>query len=258
MTAFSIHCVPILHDNYAWLIQADHTPYVLVLDPGEEQPIIDYLKQHELIPVALMITHRHHDHVDGILAFLEHYPLPVYGPANEFIPGLTHPLTAMPSLSVHPAFPEFEVLDLPGHTEGHIAYLVADCLFCGDTLFAAGCGRLLGGTHEQLFNSLSRIKRFDPQTVIYCSHEYTAANLQFASAVEPDNLAVQKRIADVAELRAVGEATVPTQLAIELETNPFLRCHIPAVAQRAEQQTGQTLDSEQAVFTALRQWKDRF
>ena len=156
------------------------------------------------------------------------------------------------------AFPSVTILDLPGHTPNHIAFLIDDCLFCGDTLFGAGCGRLLGGTAKQLFQSLQQIAALAKQTNIYCAHEYTEANLKFANAVEPNNKAIQKRIAATAKLRANNMASVPSTLALELATNPFLRCHQHEVIQSTEKFNGQALSSAVEVFTALRSWKDVF
>ena len=258
MSLLSVHTIPVLEDNYVWLIQAADSQAVIVVDPGDETPVLAYLKAHNLTPVALLITHHDYDHVDGIKPFLARYNVPVYGPANELIPGMTYPLSAAEQLSVHTDFPLIRVLDVPGHTRGHIAYLIDDCLFCGDTLFAAGCGRLRGGTHEQLFSSLKQISRLPSTTKIYCSHEYTEANLTFAYAVEPNNSAIAERREKVAALRQMGKVTLPTHLALELETNPFLRCNQTSVTQAVEQHVSQRLSDEQAVFTALLQWKDRF
>jgi hydroxyacylglutathione hydrolase len=258
MSLLSVHTIPILEDNYVWLIQVPDSQAVIVVDPGDEAPVLAYIKAHDLIPVALLITHHDYDHVDGIKPFLAEYNVPVYGPANELIPGMTRPLSAIEQLSVHVDFPPIQVLDVPGHTHGHIAYLIDDCLFCGDTLFAAGCGRLRGGTHAQLFSSLKQISQLSPATKIYCSHEYTEANLAFARAVEPNNLAITERQEKVTSLRQTGKTTLPTHLALELETNPFLRCDKTSVINAVEQHVSQRLIDEQAVFTALRQWKDTF
>jgi len=258
MSLLSVHTIPILEDNYVWLIQASNSQAVIVVDPGDEVPVLAYIEAHNLIPVALLITHHDYDHVDGIKPFLAEYDVPVYGPADELIPGMTYPLSSTEQLSVHADFPSVQVLDVPGHTRGHIAYLIDNCLFCGDTLFAAGCGRLRGGTHEQLFSSLKQISRLPPTTKIYCSHEYTEANLAFARAVEPSNLDVAERQEKVASLSQLGKATLPSHLAIELKTNPFLRCHKTSVIGAVKQQVSERLGDEQAVFTALRQWKDKF
>jgi len=258
MTKFTVHAVPILEDNYVWLIQTMDSADVIVIDPGDEKPVLEFIKQHHLNPIAILITHHHYDHVDGIQSLLAHYPVPVFGPANESIPGMTHPLSATDNLSIHDAFPNCQVIAVSGHTHGHIAYLINDCLFCGDTLFAAGCGRLLGGTHAELLASLKYISTLPVNTKIYCAHEYTLANLKFAHTVEPNNIKTQQRLQHTAQLRAQGQITLPSTLELELATNPFLRCHEPSVIKRVEQHVSHDLDGELAVFTALRQWKDNF
>ena len=253
-----IHTVPSLSDNYIWLIQAESSNDVIVIDPGDEKPVINYLSQQKLNPVAVLITHQHWDHVDGIRPFLNYFDVPVYGPKNELIPARTHALTEQSNLTVHSDFPAINVLDIPGHTAGHIAYQLGTALFCGDTLFSAGCGRLLGGTAEQLFASLQRICQLPEDTLLYCGHEYTEANLQFARAVEPNNRAVETRISEVAALRQANRATLPTTLITELAINPFLRCGEPEVIQSASRYAGHELITALDVFRALRLWKDRF
>ena len=254
----NIQAVPALKDNYIWLIQSVDTAEVLIVDPGEAKPVINMLTEQQLTPVAIINTHYHHDHVDGIAELVAHYQLPVFGPKNAFIPKITTPLSLSRDLSIHPSFPNFQILDIPGHTAIHIAYLIEDMLFCGDTIFSAGCGKLLGGTAEQLFNSLQQLITLPATTNIYCAHEYTQTNLQFAATVEPSNTAIQTRIKDIDVIRKMGKPSLPTTLAMELKTNPFLRCDQPEVIQSAQQFAGYSLDSPLAVFTALRTWKDRF
>ncbi len=259
MTTFTVQAIPTFQDNYVWLIRALDSAHVIVVDPGDAGPVIEAIRQQNLIPVAILATHHHYDHIDGIVPFLAQYPVPVFGPRNGAIPGMTHPLSANDSyLSVHDAFPDCRVIAVPGHTQDHIAYLFDDCLFCGDTLFAAGCGRLLGGTAAQLLASLKYIGTLPSATKIYCAHEYTADNLAFASVVEPDNPATQQRRQDTAALRSQGQITLPSTLALEHATNPFLRCQQASVIDRVEQHVAKPLVDELAVFTALRQWKDAF
>lgn len=258
MTHFTVHFVPIFADNYVWLLKAADSQSVIVVDPGDAKPVLDYIAEHKLTPVALLITHHHYDHVDGIQPFLQQYDVPVFGPEKEHIPAMTHPLSAIETLEVHPDFPAFRVLEVPGHTKGHIAYLIEDCLFCGDTLFSAGCGRLLGGTATQLLSSLEAISQLPLATKIYCTHEYTGANLRFAKAIEPNNADIVQRQQDVFQLRQSNQPSLPSHLALELKTNPFLRCHQRSVIQRVEQYTAQRLGNSLAVFTALREWKDQF
>jgi hydroxyacylglutathione hydrolase len=254
----NIQAIPALRDNYIWLIHAVHSTEVLIVDPGEAQPVIDALTEQQLSPVAILNTHYHYDHIDGIAELVERYQLPVFGPSNAFIPKLSTPLSAGSKLAIHSSFPKMDILDIPGHTAVHIAYHFDDKLFCGDTLFAAGCGKLLGGTAEQLFNALQQLINLPIETKIYCGHEYTQDNLQFAKAVEPNNKAILQRIDVVDILREQGKVTLPSTLALELATNPFLRCDKADIIEAAEQFIGATLDSPLAVFKVLRAWKDRF
>lgn len=254
----TIQAIPAFNDNYIWLIEDPDTRRVLIVDPGDAAPVISAINQQKLLPVAILITHHHYDHIAGLATLTEHYELPVYGPDTESISGITHPLSEQPLLTVDPAFPAITVLDVPGHTTGHIAFLIDDCLFCGDTLFAAGCGRLLGGTAEQLFRSLQQITSLPIQTRIFCAHEYTEANLQFAATVEPDNSDIQQRIIDTAICRQQDRPSLPSTLATELATNPFLRCDQNKVIQSAQQFAGKKLLTPVDVFTALRAWKDDF
>ena len=253
----NIQAVPALIDNYIWLIHSVDSNEVLIVDPGEAEPVINTLTEQDLTPVAILNTHYHYDHVDGIAELVDRYQLPVFGPENTFIPKLSTSLTATNKLTIHPSFPDFEILDIPGHTAAHIAYRVNDQVFCGDTLFASGCGRLLGGSAEQLFTSLQQLSALPADTKIYCGHEYTQSNLKFALKVEPNNIAIKQRIEDSKKLRAARQSTLPTTIAEELATIPFLRCDQAEVIQAVQGFTGTKLTSPLAVFTALRAWKDR-
>lgn len=254
----NIHAIPAFNDNYIWLIQAPNSQQVLIVDPGEAKPVLDALSQHQLSPTALLITHGCHDHIDGIIPLLEHYDLPIYGSDKEDIPNLTHAVTENEQLHIDEHFPTITVLELPGHTKGHIAFLVEDNLFCGDTLFGAGCGRIHSGTAEQLYTSLQKIAQLPPKTKIYCAHEYTQENLRFAATVEPNNVTIQQRIEDTKQIRQKGMPSLPSDLTLELATNPFLRCHHSDVIQSAMHFAKKTLDNPIEVFTALRLWKDQF
>ncbi len=253
-----IHAVNAFQDNYIWLIQAEHSQQVLIVDPGDATPVLNTLDTLGLIPAAILITHHHADHVGGITELLSHFSVPVYGPVQERIPHITHPVSDQDEIELDPLFPSIKVFDTPGHTAGHICYLTENKLFCGDTLFAGGCGRLLGGTASELFASLQRLKQLPGDTQIYCAHEYTQANLRFAKAVDADNQALQQRIDAVADKRKHHLATVPSLMADELATNPFLRCDTQAIKKAAERFIGRPLNSSEAVFTTLRRWKDQF
>ncbi len=253
-----VHTVTAFQDNYILLIQSAQDQRVMIVDPGDAAPVLAALKNLKLTPAAILITHHHHDHTGGIGALSKAFKLPVYGPADEAISGVTHPLADGDTFQVAEDFATLQVMDTSGHTPGHISYLIDGSLYCGDTLFAGGCGRLLGGSAEQLFKALNKIADLPENTLIYCAHEYTLANLQFALAVEPDNQELQQRYADTQTMRADNQPSVPSRLTLEKATNPFLRCEVPAVKQAAEQQAGQELASPLAVFKVLRQWKDNF
>lgn len=250
--------IPAFKDNYIWLMRSHNQQYAAIVDPGDAAPVLEALKQYQATLSAILITHHHWDHTNGINQLLEHYSVPVFGPANETIPGLTHPLKEndhieLPNLSL-----DLQVLDIPGHTKGHIAYYNQDSLFCGDTLFTAGCGRLFEGTAEQMLNSLTKLAALPGNTRVYCGHEYTQNNLGFAKAVEPENPDIAQRIAQVANLRAQNLPTVPSTIEEEKRTNPFLRCDIPAVINAVEQYAGHKLKNPVEVFVSLRKWKDGF
>ncbi|EMR12421.1 hydroxyacylglutathione hydrolase [Methylophaga lonarensis MPL] len=254
-----VHAVNAFEDNYIWLIQSEHSAETMIVDPGSAEPVLRKLQTLELEPVAILITHHHHDHVGGIRQLRQSYAdLPVFGPRQEQIPEMSHPLAEHSGLSLHPAFPAVQILDTPGHTAGHISYLLDGKLFCGDTLFAGGCGRLLGGTAEQLYASLLRLRQLPAHTEIYCAHEYTLNNLLFALSIEPDNQALHLRLAHCRQLRAHDLSTVPSRLADELQTNPFLRCDQPSVAcQLRNDNDVEPLEAIE-VFRRLRSKKDVF
>ncbi|GAB4296225.1 MAG: hydroxyacylglutathione hydrolase [Methylophaga sp.] len=254
----TVHTIKAFQDNYIWLIQAENSQKVLIVDPGDAIPVLEALEKMHLSPAAILITHHHADHTGGITAILNHYTVPVFAPANESVPAVTHPLQDTGELALSPDFPPFRILATPGHTAGHICYLTENKLFCGDTLFAGGCGRLLGGSAEQLFNSLQQLKQLPAETEVYCAHEYTEANLRFAETVDPGNKALQQRIINTRRTRKQGLPTVPSLMADELATNPFLRSHLPEIKKAAEQFAGRPLSDSQDVFTTLRHWKDVF
>lgn len=250
--------VPAFEDNYIWLVVGDKMDCAVVVDPGDEGPVIEALERHRLTPVAILCTHHHNDHVGGVAGLLERYPLPVYGPAAESIPHCQHSLRDGDHVDIPALSLQLSVLDIPGHTRGHIAYSGHGLLFCGDTLFSAGCGYLFEGTPAQMFASLMRLVALPVDTAVYCGHEYTAANLRFAAVVEPDNRDVRVHQQTVRELRARGQPTLPSTLALEKRINPFLRTSVPSVRQAAERHTGRTLETALEVFTVIRRWKDDF
>ncbi len=256
----SIIPIPAFADNYIWLVRDGAR--AAVVDPGEARPVLEYLDRERLTLAAILATHHHHDHVGGIEALVARHPAPVFGPARESIPCRTHAL-AEGDVAAVPGMPvSLRVLDIPGHTAGHIAYFGAiggaPSVFCGDTLFAAGCGRLFEGTPAQMWVSLSALAALPGDTRVYCGHEYTLANLRFALAVEPGNIAARDRQAQAQALRARGEPTLPSTIAQEHATNPFLRAGREDVRAAAARHAGRPLAGDVESFAALRAWKNAF
>lgn len=245
--------IPALRDNYIWIILNPTNNKLLIVDPGEAQPVINFCKQQLYQPIGILITHHHADHVGGVAQLAEHYNIPVYGPRGEKIPSITHALDGGETLK----FPQIEnieltVLAIPGHTAHHIAYYRGNALFCGDTLFAGGCGRVFGGTAGQLFDSLHKLAQLPAQTAIYCAHEYTLANLQFALTVDPNNTALQARLHATEREFATTGITLPSYLSDELATNPFLRTHTTVIQHKFNK--ANTFET----FKALRHLKDNW
>jgi hydroxyacylglutathione hydrolase len=252
--------VPAFNDNYLWLIHDGVN--AAAVDPGDAQPILAALKAHGLTLTAILLTHHHADHTGGVPALLQHYAVPVYGPRNDGIAAVTQPLSEDAPVDVPGLDLQLSVLEVPGHTLGHIAYFRAGdepWLFCGDTLFAGGCGRLFEGSPSQMVDSLNKLAALPAETKVFCAHEYTLSNLRFASAVDPGNAALQARMeADTAK-RARGVPTVPSTIGMERNTNPFLRYAEPQIAaQLVAAGKLQGGEAPVAVFAALRQWKNTF
>lgn len=251
--------VPAFEDNYIWLIRGHSADQTAVVDPGDAAPVLAALSRFNLTPAAILCTHHHGDHTGGIEELTHRFrDLPVYGPGDENIAGITHVLCDGDRLDLPALGLRFDILAVPGHTRGHIAYYGHGWLFCGDTLFSAGCGRLFEGTPEQMRRSLARLAALPGDTLVYCAHEYTRANLRFAQTVEPDNPAIQRYRDEVDARRARDEPTIPSNIALEREINPFLRWDSPAVRRAAENHSGTALTDEVSVFAAIRRWKDGF
>lgn len=246
--------VPVFNDNYIWVL---HTPtHALVVDPGDAAPICAWLAEQQLVLAGVVVTHGHPDHIGGLAGLLAAYPAPVYGPGE--LAGVDHPVDEGDQVAP-PGWPEaLTVWATPGHTRHHLSYLLPGAVFCGDTLFACGCGRIFDGTPAQLHASLTRLAELPDETLVYCSHEYTLSNQQFAGQIEPDNAALSaRRLRDQAR-RAAGLPTVPSRMAEERQTNPFLRVEQPAVRQALADAGYAPLDTRLQTFAALREWKNRF
>ncbi|WP_295446631.1 hydroxyacylglutathione hydrolase [uncultured Thiodictyon sp.] len=249
--------IPAFDDNYIWLLTEPPGRDAVVVDPGDAAPVLETLAAEGLRLTAVLVTHHHGDHVGGLAELALAFPgLTVIGPNDSHIRGLTRQVGEGEVVAPPGLTSRFTVWEVPGHTATHIAFLGEGLLFCGDTLFAGGCGRVFGDTPQRLSASLRRIAALDPATRQFCAHEYTLANLGFARWVEPDNPAVIARERKAAALRAQGLPTVPSELAEELATNPFLRTGEPQVIAAAERFAGHPLQGHAAVFTALRRWKD--
>ncbi|MFV0277700.1 MAG: hydroxyacylglutathione hydrolase [Parahaliea sp.] len=250
--------VPAFNDNYIWLLEREGQ--AVVVDPGDAAPVEAALSARGLTLAGILITHHHLDHVGGVAALLADREIPVWGPTNPAIERISERLSADDNIEVL-GLP-FRVLEVPGHTLDHIAYFHDDplrpLLFCGDTLFAGGCGRVFEGTPDMMYHSLSSLAALPASTLVYCAHEYTLANLAFARAVEPDNTELALRESAARQSRERGQPTVPSQLATELATNPFLRCDSPDL-QASMRRQGRLVDrSGASVFAVVRAWKDNF
>ena len=224
---YQVHLVDVKNagGNYIWLIEHCPSKTVVVVDPTEAAVVEAYCLQQHLSIQQIWLTHWHKDHTGGVADLIQSRSIPVFGPEleQEKIPFITHPLGDLSQIHFHDL--NIQILHVPGHTLGHIVYYAAqiESLFCGDTLLAMGCGRLFEGSYTQMFNSLQRLKTLPHATKIYCTHEYTLSNAEFAITVEPENLDLQQRHVEVQQLRAQQQATLPSQLSLELATNPFLR-----------------------------------
>jgi hydroxyacylglutathione hydrolase len=251
----NITAIPALEDNYIWLLQRE--THAVAVDPGEAAPVLDFLQKNGLQLDAILCTHRHHDHVDGIEELRRVYNVPVHGRSHPKNPHITHDLHEGDRLRLDVLDIEFDIIEVPGHLDDHIAFIAPDILFCGDVMFGAGCGRNFEGSLAQLHHSLQRLAALPVDTLVYCAHEYTSFNLPFAQACDPSNPDIQRRIVETRALRVAKLPTVPFTLGLEKATNPFLRCTNPELI-RNLQARGLVDTSELAVFTALRDWRDHF
>jgi hydroxyacylglutathione hydrolase len=248
-----IEPIPAFEDNYIWALRAHGR--AAVVDPGDAAPVLRFLEANGDRLEAILVTHRHGDHIDGVAELVARCAAPVYGPAAEAHTVVTRPLHDGARIRVLDV--DFTVIETPGHTLGHVAYYAREVgLFCGDTLFGAGCGRVFEGTLPQMHASLASLAALPADTLVYCAHEYTQSCLRFAKIVEPDNHAIDSRILAVAARRAAGLASVPSTLAEELATNPFLRWSAPAVIAAATARLGHPPANDADTFGAIRLWRD--
>ena len=249
--------IPAFSDNYIWAMHDESS--CVVVDPGDAEVVLAFLQQHNLTLAAILITHHHHDHTGGIQVLSEHYPdIHVFGPSNAKIKGITQALEHNDVVYINELKIEFIVSEIPGHTLDHIMYYTKGLVFCGDTLFSAGCGRMFEGSPAQMRASLKKISDLPEETMIYCTHEYTQANVQFALHVEPNNQYLQRYESWVQRQRGNGIPTIPTSLSEQLQLNPFLRLHEPDIKAFAEQYANNKLTDSVQVFAALRKAKDEF
>lgn len=255
----SVSVIPInaFDDNYIWCIH--NQTHCVVVDPGDAAPVLRYCDDNQLTLSAILITHHHWDHTDGIDQLLSRFTgIPVYGPQNQKIQQVTVRLSDQEKITVEALGIDFTVIEVPGHTLDHIAYYGNIGLFCGDTLFSAGCGRLFEGSPQQMQQSLAKLTALPANTTVYCTHEYTLANIAFAETVEPNNQALIEFKSWAEQQRNKNIPTLPTNLQRELQVNPFLRCDSEELVENVSQQSGTALSSKETVFAALRSWKDIF
>ncbi|MBT8421274.1 MAG: hydroxyacylglutathione hydrolase [Gammaproteobacteria bacterium] len=253
------HITPIssFTDNYTWQIREAGGKIAAFVDPGDAAPIFRVLEEEKIEPVAILLTHHHADHVGGVARLVARYPnIQVFGPGKEPIATITRPVGEGDVVEIPGTRLSFRVMDVPGHTSGHVAYYGHDALFCGDTLFSAGCGRLFEGTPDEMHASLKKIAALPGRTLIYCAHEYTLDNIRFAKWVEPGNLDLLVRETQAFAKIDQDAPTVPSTLAEELATNPFLRTDVPTVVATVEKHAGRRLSGEAEVFATIRRWKD--
>jgi hydroxyacylglutathione hydrolase len=255
-----VTAVPAFRDNYIWAIhdQRRSDRVVMLVDPGEPDAILSWLEDQGARPAGILITHHHNDHTGAVPALSQRWAIPVYGPKKESIPGVTHPVGEGDRVDIPELGLSFLVMETPGHTQGHVCYFGHGWLFSGDTLFSCGCGRLFEGSAEEMHASLQRLAQLPPETLVYCAHEYTLPNIGFAKEVEEGNQALAARHLRARQQRKSGQPTLPTSIGQELATNPFLRCHVPAVRVAISHHCGVTVNTPIEAFSRLRQWKDSY
>lgn len=255
-----IKYIPIFTSNYIWLMINKDSKQAVAVDPGLSTPVIDFLSKENLTLTDILITHHHSDHVGGVLDLKKRYNPNIYAPYIESVAGATNKVRNSDRVFLSVINDYFEVLDIPGHTLGHVAYYnkLQNILFCGDTLFSAGCGRLFEGNYAELYASLKKLSSLPDLTLVYCTHEYTIENLKFAKLLEPNNKSIIKRTNESLQMLAKGLPTLPSTIGAEKEFNPFLRCHSPDIVRYLENNYGLMANDEEEVFACLRKLKDGF
>lgn len=248
--------IPAFNDNYIWMIHDNN--HAIVVDPGTAEPVEAYLMQHQLTLVNILITHHHWDHVNGVSELQDKWNCVTYAPKDERIPGKLTYLQELDEIHIPSLNIRFNVFETPGHTLSHICYFNHHWLFCGDTLFSIGCGRMFEGTPQQYVQSLSKIKQLDPETLVYCTHEYTLNNIDFALSIEPRSQVLQQLKKDVHAKLAEGHASLPVPLKQELQLNPFLKTDDLTINNAVSSITKDHIDSEVTCFATLRKLKDQF
>ncbi len=250
--------VKVFTDNYVWIIVNKENNAGVIVDPGDAKPVLDFLAKNNITPEAILVTHHHNDHSGGVKGITQEFDIPVYAKVGSSVAGVTDFVDDGDSFSIKPAGMDFRVLAIPGHTLDHIAFILNDALFCGDTLFSGGCGRVFEGTYEQMYASLSKLRQLDINIRVYCGHEYTLSNMLFAYDIEKDNADVKNCLDKARQLTQENINTLPSTIAIEKKINPFLRCDDKDFVAHLAQSHHQKFDNPVAVFQYVRELKNSF
>ncbi|HLB56784.1 MAG TPA: hydroxyacylglutathione hydrolase [Coxiellaceae bacterium] len=255
----TIHPIRAFKDNYIWMVINNKIKEVIIVDPGDTELVLKFLRENNLRLKAILLTHKHPDHIGGVAKLCEEYKnISVYSHQKENIKHTTDFVSQENIFNIENFPLQFHIIEIPGHTLGHIAFYSAPYLFCGDTLFSAGCGKIFEGTAPQMFASLKKLFSLPNETQIYCGHEYTINNLKFALTVEPDNIDMQNHLKECEKLRAERKPTLPSTILLEKKINPFLRCYLKNVVSAVEHYAEKKLPTETLVFEAMRNWKNNF
>lgn len=248
-----------LKDNYIWAIHGVDERRIIVIDPGEDKPVLDYLAKNNLTLDGILLTHHHWDHTNGVSNLLSLFPtIPVYSSERDKVEKVTHFVTEDQTIIFENFASPIKVINIPGHTLGHVAYVYENALFCGDTLFSCGCGKIFEGSPSQMYASLQKLKQLPLDTLIYCGHEYTLSNIDFAETIDPENKILKNRKSEVAYLRNYHQPSLPVSLNIELQTNPFLRCEEPVILSSLKKLGYINKHDSISAFAFLRELKNKF